>query len=394
MFTKNRNETLDLVRGLSAVAVMASHLRGFLIDDFGKLASPGVLAKLFYFATGLGNQAVMIFFVLSGFFVGGGVCKALKSKRFSWLNYAIARLIRLWMALLPALLLTLACDLVGRHFAPDIYNGSLRHLFCSGPTPGENSFTPGAFFGNLIFLQTIKVSCFGSNAPLWSLANEFWYYVLFPLAACSCVYITRTQRNLPLALGMWTAFGLIAWLLPTGLVCNGLIWLMGVGVWWVSTRPSVLRVTSHPVYFALTGAFFLGCLVATKTQSVLGRDFVLGTAFALWLCSLLAPRLKDRLLGRIGIVLSEISYTLYVVHFPIQFFIASTFLKGHRLSLGFTGICWFALCFILCLGASALMWFLFERRTNGVRQRANRFFARQMGKGTPVHGQTSVNSVS
>lgn len=27
------------------------------------------------------------------------------------------------------------------------------------------------------------VPIFGSNGPLWSLANEFWYYVLFSLAA-------------------------------------------------------------------------------------------------------------------------------------------------------------------------------------------------------------------
>ena len=35
--------------------------------------------------------------------------------------------------------------------------------------------------GNLFFLQTIFVPPFGSNAPLWSLSFEFWYYLLFPL---------------------------------------------------------------------------------------------------------------------------------------------------------------------------------------------------------------------
>jgi len=34
---------------------------------------------------------------------------------------------------------------------------------------------------NVFFLQTITVPVYGSNSPLWSLANEFWYYLLFPL---------------------------------------------------------------------------------------------------------------------------------------------------------------------------------------------------------------------
>ena len=39
------------------------------------------------------------------------------------------------------------------------------------------------FWGNLVFLQTILVPTYGTNALLWSLANEFWYYMLFPLLA-------------------------------------------------------------------------------------------------------------------------------------------------------------------------------------------------------------------
>jgi peptidoglycan/LPS O-acetylase OafA/YrhL len=42
------------------------------------------------------------------------------------------------------------------------------------------------FVGNLLQLQTIVVSSLGSNGPLWSLANEWWYYVLFGF--CMIVY--------------------------------------------------------------------------------------------------------------------------------------------------------------------------------------------------------------
>lgn len=37
--------------------------------------------------------------------------------------------------------------------------------------------------GNLGFVQAVPVAVYCSNVPLWSFANEFWYYVMFPLLA-------------------------------------------------------------------------------------------------------------------------------------------------------------------------------------------------------------------
>ena len=34
------------------------------------------------------------------------------------------------------------------------------------------------FLGNLVFLQTLFVETFGSNDALWSLTNEFFYYLM------------------------------------------------------------------------------------------------------------------------------------------------------------------------------------------------------------------------
>lgn len=88
---QDRDEVLDLVRGLSALVVMAAHVRGFVLKDLGELPIAGLGTKAFYLATGVHHQAVMVFFVLSGFFVGGAVVKALSAGRFSWGRYAVAR---------------------------------------------------------------------------------------------------------------------------------------------------------------------------------------------------------------------------------------------------------------------------------------------------------------
>jgi peptidoglycan/LPS O-acetylase OafA/YrhL len=52
------------------------------------------------------------------------------------------------------------------------------------------NYTATTFVGNLAFLQTIAVPIFGTNGPMWSLANEFWYYLIFPLAASLTLLLT------------------------------------------------------------------------------------------------------------------------------------------------------------------------------------------------------------
>jgi hypothetical protein len=61
--------------------------------------------------------------------------------------------------------------------AKEVYDGSRYNIYVSGPyDPTTHSLI--AFLGNFAFLQTICVPIFGTNGPMWSLANEFWYYII------------------------------------------------------------------------------------------------------------------------------------------------------------------------------------------------------------------------
>lgn len=373
---KNRDSTLDLVRGVSALLVMLGHLRAFLFLDFVDLHGVGAITKLFYFSTGLGHQAVMVFFVLSGYFVGGSVLSGLLKGRFTWRGYAASRLTRLWMVLIPALLLTLGLDLLGRHWNPGAYAGDLGRAFMSGPTfDHPASWSPATFFGNVFFLQTVSVPVFGSNGPLWSLANEFWYYLLFPLAGCGFRAILSGRRGFGLLLLI--SAGLIAWRLPTGLVAGGMIWLLGVGVWWVhsktpgpDSRPALLAVRSFffgRLWMLLGGGVFLATLAASRTSHWFGNDYSVGIAFALWLVSLSGGWKMIPWADRLSFGLSEISYTLYVVHFPILFFAAIVLLKGKQFSPGPAGYLLFVALAAAVIAISTGMWWIFERKTPAVR---------------------------
>ena len=92
---RNCDDILGLIRGGSALLVIVGHARNFLIVDSAEIINPTLLIKIFYLLTSLHHEAVMAFFVLSGYFVGGSVLGSLKRGHFTWINYALARLPRL-----------------------------------------------------------------------------------------------------------------------------------------------------------------------------------------------------------------------------------------------------------------------------------------------------------
>ncbi|MEZ4800700.1 MAG: acyltransferase family protein [Flavobacteriales bacterium] len=79
---------LDLLRGIAAFLVLIGHLRSITFVDFSLIQNPSVFVKFFYFITDLGHEAVMIFFVLSGFFIIKSIVESTQSGNWSWKKYA------------------------------------------------------------------------------------------------------------------------------------------------------------------------------------------------------------------------------------------------------------------------------------------------------------------
>jgi len=96
---------LDALRGFAAFSVLLNHLRDALFVDYQAVARHNPFTSAAYLLSGLGRQWVIVFFVLSGYLVGGSVLRSVGSGKWSWRSYLLARLSRLYVVLLHALLL-------------------------------------------------------------------------------------------------------------------------------------------------------------------------------------------------------------------------------------------------------------------------------------------------
>jgi peptidoglycan/LPS O-acetylase OafA/YrhL len=370
-----RNPNLDFVRGAAALAVVMNHLSNLL---FARLPAPDLsrpASVLLFLAQNVGNDAVMVFFVLSGYFVGGSVVSGVAKDRWSWADYAVKRLARLWIVLIPALLLTFFWDSLAIHLNGHEAFVQRYNEYVTRP-PGSTAYSLGlpAFLGNAAFLHEILFDSYGSDRPLWSLSYEFWYYVLFP-----CLYLAAAGRSsVPVrALHLLAAVLLMAFL-PRRMADLGLVWLMGVGVHFCGLSPRLSRfLGKFPVFalclLSLTGVFLAGHLGLARgflARMIEPRFIVqcglLGAFFA-GMIPFLRSHVPDHpWYARAAHWLSDISYTLYLVHLPFLVFWAFTFRWPPR-PWGWTA----PAVFLAGLGACVLyargIWWLFERRTHEAR---------------------------
>ena len=368
-----RYARLDLVRGGSALIVVAQHLRNATMVDFQSTSQSPAWIKGFYFVTGLGHQAVVVFFVLSGFFVGGAALKA--GAQFQWTNYLSARLSRLWTVLIPCLLLTYAADSIIWATAPSVLDGAFAEKWHSAPQSGAYAASLATAVGNLLFLQTIVVPVFGSNGPLWSLANEFWYYMLFPLMAMAAAQIGERPTVMRRAACALLAV-LVLCFVPFSMLPGYVIWLLGLAVF--AARRELIAFMGRHFRIAATASFALFgvCLVFSRLRVIPGEewgvpDLLLGSAFAAVCAVLIIPRTQraaESRLDKVSDSLAQLSYTLYLSHFPLVMLIGAEFYRNERMPangaslLVFTG--WLVLLVCVCW----VLWWLFERNTPVVRR--------------------------
>jgi peptidoglycan/LPS O-acetylase OafA/YrhL len=343
--------------------VLAGHLRAYVFQSYGEVLQMSVPLKVFYFATGLGHAAVIIFFALSGFLVGGRALQDLRSGRFSWSRYLLRRLTRLWIVIVPALLLTMFFDQIGSTVTHGVgYDGRYYNMYAVGPDAAGIDHSWLTFLGNLTFFQTIYVPAFGSNGPIWSLANEFWYYIVFPLAAWLLLGRMTTLARMS---GLLLLTFLIV-ILPTWMLAAGAIWVAGAAAAWCASHPGLTRFLNWLP--ARLGAAML--LILALILSRLGYgwfdDIKLGLIVAVTLPVVATLPSPGRLYTAMARASSEFSFTLYLTHFPLVTLIVLAGFAPTRLAPGVAAFATFAVLALIAIGWAAVCWWAFERNTDRV----------------------------
>lgn len=289
---------IDAFRWMAAASVLLTHIAIRMLPPYdGALPA---WQQAYLFLAGFDHPAVLVFFVLSGWLVGGAVWREVaQTGRFRWRRYALRRGVRLCVVLWPALGLAGLC-------------------VAAGAPPGDHSL--GALLCNMAFLQTAACPQYAGNGALWSLFNEAWYYAVFP--ALALAWAPGRSRAARVALAA-AALGILAALTAAQFTGAALapylaVWLLGV---WASVLP---RAPLAPLQSAILLA---ACLLAVRLlvrrsfaaahpAGAFALDLAVAGCFALLLASLTRARIVPPW-PALHASLAGFSFSLYCTHIPL-----------------------------------------------------------------------------
>lgn len=371
---------LALSRWVAAALVVLFHIHLMILAPAA--AGEPAYAYAVYVLSSFGTDAVMVFFVLSGFLVGGASLAKSRSGSFDFLDYAAHRSARIYIVLIPALLLTVVADRFGIWETAD----SPYYVWIFGLHHGTSL---PILLGNLAMLAEIRVPDFGSNAPIWSLANEAWYYVLFALGLYAFLSKDWRQRAF---VGVLTAFVVVV--VGKSVLLLGLAWAAGVVVW---AKADVLKRWAPPVSIGF-GVFAASLAASFRIRghdgmaAYYGADAAVAAGFIVLLLSVIRSDTLRIPFPRFHARMADFSYSLYLTHFPIVLLLVAVLQP--RLGLPFKGQVTGAalLVFLICtVGSYAVAlgsYALFERRTPALRQTLYRLGAAAFRRPGALASQT------
>jgi peptidoglycan/LPS O-acetylase OafA/YrhL len=317
MKAPSRFHSLDALRGFAALSVVLVHWLFWLSDD-NRHSRPGLtmsslpgydFLRFFYWS---GDAAVGLFFSLSGFIFYWLYRDSIRARSVDGRQFVVARFSRLY----PLHLATLLAVAAGQAAYASI-NHDVSWIF------GPND-VPNFVKHLLIFPLWTPHRNFTFNTPVWTLIIEVLLYLVFFVVArwgslrfvgtvvmLVVSYFARNYSN-DISHGM------------TGFYMGGLAYLMfeRIESGWVERVLRIVLGVSWPV------AFILGCHyidIARTPFAIFDGTYALYVLFPatiLYLAVLEARR--GGLGGRLD-WLGELSYSSYLLHFPVMLAIALVF---------------------------------------------------------------------
>ena len=379
----NLSEWLDAARGLAAIEVLAFHSYQLMFLERTPSPNNGVMISSFYSVvwtlSAHGVSAVMVFFVLSGYLVGGPALVRACNGQLNAIDYFAARGARLYVVVLPALVTSYLAYVLARHLPGWTDFVASRQNLDDAPKLFSSSASPVIAVCNLAFLETIACPEFAGNVAWWSLSNEFWYYVL--------IFAIVSLRRIP-ALSLLIIAVLALFVLAerndTSGTHVGLQFFVYFGIW--SFGAIAFALVAPPLVWFGGFVACLGAIYFASTHGILPHWLVpyvvigLSTAVAIVALERTAFALPSFL--SFTKELAKISFSLYATHYPLLVLLnvmfSSTLAPFSLTSLGLN-----AAFMMYCLVVSYAFYFYFERHTAAARL----WLLKSMGRGSAVLGR-------
>ena len=363
--------SLDALRGILATYVLCGHARFLLWTGHAPwMREPHAAWEkcIAYASAGLqfGYEAVMVFFVLSGFFIHFRAAQAIAGGvpvRLDSVDFFKRRAHRILPPYFLALAVTVLCDALGMFAFPGLYRAQTGDALLD-LNFARKGYDAVAVVPALLALPSSLGRDFGSNGPLWSLAFEVCYYAAYPawyrlrlskpfaafvVVPVACIVLGLVCSSAPL--------GSIVWLYPMRIVSLYPVWISGalLAECALKTRfrfggllPSVMLL------FAGVAIDHSGCLrwLEPIVASVIGAAAV---SIFFSLPASTSSRVWHRICEKLGVQ----SYTIYITHFPLLTLGCAWLFTafGGRPSSGYAAACGAVASLLVC----SLLFFVCER---------------------------------
>ncbi len=313
---------LDMSRWAAAFIVFISHLRNPLFFSYNSINPEEIntVIQIWYFITGWAGEAVIIFFVLSGLLVGASGYEKINIGRFSVSNYMIDRFSRLYVALIPALMLSFMFDYFGSSYFSNIGFWDHSHPMINEKINSisfEEKLQLDIFVANFFMLQHFFFDTLGSNSPLWTISAEFWFYIVFAIFALLKLgqgkYVTVLLFSFML---LFLYFFRFEFLLLLG------YWL--VGVFAGTMKPSKKIKPSFAFFIVISALVFSRFFInlSSSATEIAVTNYIIAISYGLLIFSMRGKEFNFFIkFSSINKSLASFSFSLYLLHFPIMLLI-------------------------------------------------------------------------
>jgi peptidoglycan/LPS O-acetylase OafA/YrhL len=329
----SRNQHLDYLDGLRAFAALFVVFHHAYLQSWPTLiypdSAPGRLESTLFGWLIYGHFSVTFFIALSGFCLMMPVLRT-GSLRGGAKGFAIARIRRILPPYYAALLLSIviAAGFLKAH-THTMYDQSLP-------------LTAGGILGHIFLVQNLQAAPYEINAPLWSVATESQIYILFPFL----VWIWMRKGIAPvLALTAFLAaffyvlvyFNFIAMLNPEFVFIFSIGMFAAIRAFRETRQAPKARDWKFKLLAVIAALMIVRALwlIPGNFSSGPVLNIFVGIASAFLLIA--ATRSQKSIVRRVAnfspiVWVGGFSYTLYLLHFPLQQLIWQLFVQPYHLS--------------------------------------------------------------